>query len=150
MHIATKMAEFRGDNETWTPCFLVGRTRSGLTILNKILADYTPIADCRDQGMLLRFKDLLGVYGDLTVRSTMLRLIQDILNSYEYKHLLHGPEIEPMELYNRLPEMTYAALMNEVRPEMNKLPPVIQQLEVRCGLFNKVKLKQYFIPNSET
>jgi len=114
LHITAKGSEFRTDNETWTPCFMVGRTRSGLTILLKILSDYTPIAGCRDQGMLLRFKDLLGVYGDLTVRSTMLRLIQDILNSYEYKHFLHGPEIEPMELYNRLPEMTYAALMSQV------------------------------------
>jgi hypothetical protein len=44
----------------------------------------------------------------------MLRLIQDILNSYEYKHLLRGPEIEATEVFNRLPDMTYAALMNEV------------------------------------
>ncbi len=119
MDIATKRSEvkgpeFRGDKDTWRPCFLVGRTRSGLTILLKILNDYTPIAGCQDQGMILRFKDLLGFYGDLTVQSNMLQLIQDILNSYEYKHLLRGPEIEAMELYNRLPEMTYAALMDEV------------------------------------
>ncbi len=114
MHITTKMGEFRGDNETWTPCFIVGRTRSGLTILLKILSDYTPVAGCRDQGMILRFKDLLGLYGDLTVQSNMLRLIRDILSSYEYKHLLRGPEIEAMEVFNRLPDMTYAALMNEV------------------------------------
>ena len=144
------MGEFRGDNETWTHCFIVGCTRSSLTILRTILSDYTPIADCRDQGMLLRFKDLLGLYGDLTVRSNMLWLIQDIRNSYEYKYLFRGPESHAMELYNRLLEMIYAALMNQVRPEIIKLPPVIQQLEVRCGLFNKVKLKQYFIPNLET
>lgn len=114
MHMMTKGAEVRGDNETWRPCFIVGRTRSGLTILLKILSDYTPIAGCRDHGMILRFKDLLGLYGDLTVRSNMLRLIQDILNSCEYKYLFRGPEIEAMELYNRLPEMTYSALMNEV------------------------------------
>lgn len=114
MHITTKGGEFRGYNETWTPCFIVGRGRSGLTLLSRILRDYTPIFVCRDQGMLLRFMDLLGHYGDLTVRSNMLRLIQDILNSLEYKYCLKGPEIEAIELYNRLPEMTYAALMNEV------------------------------------
>ena len=64
--------------------------------------------------MLLRFKDLLPLYGDLTVRSNMLRLIQDILNSYEYTRLLRAPEIEATELYDRLPAMTYAALINEV------------------------------------
>jgi hypothetical protein len=37
MHITTKMGEFRGDNETWTLCFIVGRTRSGLTILLKMI-----------------------------------------------------------------------------------------------------------------
>ena len=113
MHIQTKMNDNK-ENEPWEPCFIVGRTRSGLTILLKILSNYTPVYGCRDQGMLLRFKDLLGLYGDLTVRSNMLRLIQDILNSYEYKHLFRGPEIEAMELYNRLSEMTYAALINEV------------------------------------
>jgi len=105
MHITTKMGEFRGDNETWTPCFIVGRTRSGRTILLTILSDYTPIADCRDHAMLLRFKDLFGLYGDLTVRSNMLWLIQDIRNSYEYKYLFRGPEIDAIELYNRLPEI---------------------------------------------
>jgi hypothetical protein len=100
--------------ENWEPCFIVGRTRSGLTILLRILSDYTPVFGCRDQGMLLRFKDLLGNYGDLQVQSNMLRLIRDILNSYEYKNLLKGPDIEAEELYDRLPEMTYAALINEV------------------------------------
>ena len=100
--------------ENWEPVFIVGRTRSGLTILLKILSDYTPAFGCRDQGMLMRFKDLLGRYDDLTVRSNMLWLIQDILNSYEYKYLLKGTEVEAEELFNRLPEMTYAALMNEV------------------------------------
>jgi len=38
--------------------------------------------------------------------------------------------------------MTYAALMNEVRPELIKLPRVILQLEVHWGLFNKAKLKR--------
>ena len=66
----------------------------------------------------------------------MLWLIQDIPNSYEYKYLFRGPEIDAMELYNRLPEMTYPALMNEVRPEMISLNPVIQQLEARCGPSN--------------
>lgn len=100
--------------ENWEPVFIVGRTRSGLTILLKILSDYTPAFGCRDQGMLMRFKDLLGQYGDLTDRSNMLWLIQDIINSYEYKHLLKGAEIEAEELYDRLPEMTYAALIDEV------------------------------------
>ena len=74
--------------------------------------------------MLLRFKDLLGLYAELTVRSNMLWLIQDIRNSYEYKYLFRGPEIDAIELYNRLPEMTYAAQMNQVRPEMISLNPV--------------------------
>jgi hypothetical protein len=113
MHTNTKKAQFQSI-EDWEPCFIVGRTRSGLTILLRILSDYTPVFGCRDQGMLLRFKDLLGNYGDLQVRSNMLRLIQDILDSYEYKYLLKGPDIEADELYNRLPEMTYAALINEV------------------------------------
>lgn len=102
------------DSEAWEPCFMVGRTRSGLTILLKILSNYTPVYGCRDQGMLLRFKDLLGVYGDLTVQSNMQHLIQDILDSYEYKHLFRGPEVEAEEIFNRLPEMTYAALINEI------------------------------------
>lgn len=113
MDINTKNTEFK-DDQTWEPVFIVGRTRSGLTILLKILSNYTPVYGCRDQGMLLRFKDLLGLYGELEVQSNMLRLIEDILDSYEYKHLFRGPEIEAMELYNRLPERTYAALINEV------------------------------------
>ena len=84
MHINTKNGDLK-DDETWEPVFIVGRTRSGLTILLNILSNYTPAFGCRDQGMLLRFKDLLGRYGDLTVQSNMLQLIQDILNSYEYK-----------------------------------------------------------------
>ncbi len=100
--------------ETWAPCFIVGHTRSGLTILLKILAEYTPIAGCRDQGMLMRFKDLLPFYGDLNVSNNMLRLISDILNSYEYKNLLRGPEIGAKELCDRLPAMTFAEVMNQV------------------------------------
>ena len=114
MSTTIKASESESDVGAWDPCFMFGHTRSGLTILLKILSNYTPVAGCRDQGMLLRFKDVLPHYGDLTVQSNMMRLIQDILNSYEYTRLLRAPEIDATELYDRLPEMTYAALINEV------------------------------------
>lgn len=114
MSTTVNQSECQSEVDTWVPCFMFGHTRSGLTILLKILSNYTPAAGCRDQGMLLRFKDVLPLYGDLTERSNMMRLIQDILNSYEYTRLLRAPEIEANELYDRLPAMTYAALINEV------------------------------------
>jgi len=128
MHINSINPDFK-DDEKWEPVFIVGHTRSGLTILLKILSNYTTAFGCRDQGMVLRFKDLLGRYGDLTIRSNMLRLIQDVLNSYEYKYLLKGPEIEAVELYNRLPVMTYAALINEVYKSKAELHGKVNWIE---------------------
>jgi hypothetical protein len=94
------------------PAFIVGSSRSGTTLLIRLLRDYAGIGECRDYGMIMRFKDQLRHYGDIRRPENMRRLIQDILSSYDYRVQFRGPELSVEEVDRALPERTYAQLVH--------------------------------------
>lgn len=96
------------------PVFIVGCGRSGTTLLLRIIHNYTQMAGCRDYGLILRFKRLLPYYGTLERRENRLRLIKDILGSYDYRHKFQGPDLDPEHLCDELPIATYRDLVESI------------------------------------
>lgn len=98
------------------PVFVVGSPRSGTTLLLRVLNDFTPYGSIRDDGLMLRFKDLLQQYGDLSIKKNSLRLISDMLSSHEYRDQSRftNQELSAEEIHGDVCAPSYAAIVYEL------------------------------------
>jgi hypothetical protein len=132
------------------PIFVLGSYRSGTTLLFKLIRDYLDVGFGRDNGRFVRFKKLLGHYGDLSQDQNLRTLIDDVFDDADFRHRFKGlsPDPEPLmaameaRTFAELVRSTYAsyALMQGRKRWGGKTPEYVLHVPELLDLFPDVKL----------
>jgi hypothetical protein len=99
-----------------SPLLIMGSPRSGTTFLAQMVNRFFDIQISRDNGTLMRFHRILPRYEPLTDDGNMKRLIHALYDDHFFKTRLiaRGLRLTEAELFNRIPERTYGALIETI------------------------------------
>ncbi len=102
-----------------SPLFIIGSPRSGTTFLTRMVNRFLDIHVARDAGVFLRYYRMLPRYGDLSTRSNMLRLVEDLYQDYFFRSrfLERGLTLRADELCDSLPMPTFQCLVDHILME---------------------------------
>ena len=101
---------------TITPLIIIGSPRSGTTFLAKMVNRFFDIHVSRDNGTLVRLRRELSHYEPLSDDAHFRRLIKHLYADHYIQERLvaRGLKLTEEELFERVPERTYSALVETV------------------------------------
>lgn len=101
---------------TLTPLLILGSPRSGTTFLTHMVNRFFDVRVSRDNGTLIRIHRHLSHYEPLSDDANLKRLIRHLYADHYIKERLiaRGLRLSEQELFERVPQRTYAALIDTI------------------------------------
>ena len=130
-----------------SPVFVIGYARSGTSLLCRLMRRYLKVSFGTESQFILRYRDLLPSYGDLTIGANARRLLRDIGTERFFARTEHnwGFRYDPEAAFASLAGRTYRDVLEAIFGQLaahngmvrwgDKTPSYNQDLAALAAIF---------------